>query len=146
MESMEGASVHSLPRAGLRRRVAWLLVGLLGLLVVPATAQAHGAIDPSASSYEARVSQVPAGTNAQAVDGDLRMWMSATPATTVEVLEYRGAPYLRFTRPGVSVNEASSMYYLNQVPAELPPTNLGPDTPPGWLASCTAARGSRSAS
>jgi hypothetical protein len=118
-----------------RWRANWLraaLLGLLALLLLPAAAQAHGPIDPAASSYLARVAQVPAGTNAKIVDGDLRMWMSASPKVTVLVMDYRGAPYLRFTRAGVSVNEASSMWYLNQVPAQIPPTNLGAGTPPQW--------------
>jgi hypothetical protein len=51
----------------------------------------------------------------------------------VVVLDYRGAPYLRFSRAGVQVNHNSSMYYLNQVPAELIPGNTGPDTPPQWV-------------
>ena len=37
------------------------------------------------------------------------------------VLDYQGAPYLRFTPGGVEVNTASAMYYLNQVPAQTPP-------------------------
>ena len=32
------------------------------------------------------------------------------------MLDYRGVPYLRFTRSGVAVNENSEMYYLNQTP------------------------------
>ncbi|MGI8712853.1 MAG: hypothetical protein ACR2NR_06675 [Solirubrobacteraceae bacterium] len=127
-----GVSVCPPAHPRLWSRAASLLVGLLTLLALPAGAQAHGPIDPSASSYQARVSQVPAGTHAQVVDGDLRMWMSASPKVTVEVLDYRGAPYLRFTGAGVSVNTASAMYYLNQVPVELPPTNLDPRTPTRW--------------
>src|SRR5450631_939465 len=83
---------------------AWLLAGVIAALVLPAAAQAHGPVDPAASSYEARVSQVPQGTDAKIVDGDLRMWMTASPMTTETVLDYRGGPYLRFTRAGVFVN------------------------------------------
>src|SRR5450755_2005651 len=61
---------------------AWLLAGVIAALVLPAAAQAHGPVDPAASSYEARVSQVPQGTDAKIVDGDLRMWMTASPTTT----------------------------------------------------------------
>ena len=46
---------------------------------------------------------------------------------TVVVLDYRGAPYLRFSRSGVDVNQASSMYYLNQTPAETPPVQPRPE-------------------
>ena len=35
---------------------------------------------------------------------------------TLIVLDYRGVPYLRFTRAGVEVNKRSEMYYLNATP------------------------------
>jgi hypothetical protein len=45
----------------------------------------------------------------------------------------RAAPYLRFSRTGVEVNQNSAMYYLNQAPvAGTPPPNLSPDTAPSW--------------
>jgi uncharacterized membrane protein len=110
----------------------WLLAGLLSALALPAAAQAHGAVDPAASSYLARVDQVPQGTDAKVVDGDLRLWVKASPRTTVVVLDYRGAPYLRFSRAGVFVNRSSSMWYLNQVPAQTPPLGLTARTAPRW--------------
>ena len=59
---------------------------------------------------------------------------SRSPATdTVLVLDYRGAPYLRFTPTGVDVNRNSSMYYLNQTPRCADPSaNLDRTTPPSW--------------
>ncbi len=60
------------------------------------------------------------------------MWLQADPTETVVVLDYRGAPYLRFSSEGVQVNHNSSMYYLNQVPAELVPPQIGPRTAPRW--------------
>jgi hypothetical protein len=111
---------------------AWLLAGLLAALALPAAAQAHGAVNPAASSYLARVGQVPQGTDAKVVDGDLRLWLKASPSTSLVVLDYRGAPYLRFSRAGVSVNRASAMWYLNQVPAQTPPLGLTIRTPPRW--------------
>lgn len=106
----------------------------IGLLwTVPAAAQAHGPIAPVASSYLARVKSVPAGLDAKVVDGDLRMWLSAPRDKTVVVLDYRGAPYLRFLPSGVWVNQRSAMYFLNQTPVpETPPPSLGPKTPPHW--------------
>jgi len=51
----------------------------------------------------------------------------------VIVLDYRGAPYVRFSPAGVDVNHNSSMYYLNQTPVALtPPANLTASTPPSW--------------
>jgi hypothetical protein len=66
------------------------------------------------------------------IDGDQRMWLRVQPSVTVLVLDYRGAPYLRFSRSGVAVNRNSAMYYLNQSPAEVPPSSLRPTTAPRW--------------
>ena len=122
-------------RRGLRRRVT--SAALLGAVVVlaanPAGAQAHGPIAPVASSYFAKVLALPAGIEAQVVDGDLRMWLRVPAAESVAVLDYRGAPYLEFSRRGVAVNRNSAMYYLNQTPfAQTPPANLTARTPPSW--------------
>jgi hypothetical protein len=103
------------------------------LAVGPAVADAHGPNAPVATSYLARITEVPAGLRAQVVDGYVRMWLRARPSMNVVVLDYRGAPYLRFTSTGVQVNENSSMYYLNQTPvAATPPADLSADTAPSW--------------
>ena len=116
-----------------RATLALALVGsLLVVLLAPATATAHGPVNPAATSYLATVRQSPAGVQAKVVDGDQRMWVQAAPGETVVVLDYRGAPYLRFSAHGVQVNRNSSMYYLNQVPPELVPANVGPRTAPEW--------------
>ncbi len=98
----------------------------------PAAASAHGPVNPAASSYLATVRSAPQGVRVLVVDGDQRLWLQADPRLTVIVLDYRGAPYLRFSARGVEVNLKSAMYYLNQVPAELPPSGLGPRTAPSW--------------
>jgi hypothetical protein len=113
-----------------KRRYA--LLGTLALLIFPPAAHAHGPVAPIATSYLARVSGAPRGTEPTVIDGDQRMWLRVDPAETVVVLDYRGAPYLRFSRRGVEVNHNSAMYYLNQTPAEVPPANLGRPTPPRW--------------
>jgi hypothetical protein len=96
-------------------------------------AAAHGPVAPVATDYLARVSGLPAGLDAKVVDGYVRMWLSVPPTATVEVLDYRGAPYLRFSRSGVEVNHNSEMYYLNQTPvAWTPPRSLSRSTPPNW--------------
>ena len=110
-----------------------LAAALLSLVATPGVAQAHGPVAPVASSYLARVGQVPAGVDAKVVDADQRMWLKVAPDETVVVLDYRGAPYLRFVPSGVQVNRNSSMYYLNQTPVALtPPVNLTAKTPPDW--------------
>ncbi len=98
----------------------------------PAAATAHGPVAPAATSYLARVGQAPAGVGAKVVDGYLRLWLRVPPSETVVVLDYRGAPYLRFTRTGVYVNESSEMYYLNQTFPEIPPSHLSRGTPAKW--------------
>ncbi len=99
----------------------------------PGVAEAHGPIAPAASSYFAKVLGLPARLDAKVVDGDLRMWLSVPASETVIVVDYRGAPYLRFSRAGVEVNRNSSMYYLNETRiAQSPPAYLGARTPPSW--------------
>jgi hypothetical protein len=118
------------------RRVPLIGIALIALLLtgltLPSAALAHGPVNPAASSYLATASRAPAGLRAIVVDGDQRMWLSADPRLTVVVLDYRGAPYLRFSARGVEVNRNSAMYYSNQVPAEQVPPGIGPGTPPSW--------------
>lgn len=119
--------VRDLRRAGLACAVA-----LLSLAASPGLARAHGLSTPNASSYIAKVTSTPAGVQAKAVDGDLRLWLRASPSLTVEVLDYSGAPYLRFSRSGVEVNRNSEIYYLNLIPVEVPPAGLSAGTRPRW--------------
>jgi hypothetical protein len=119
---------------GAGTRVGVLFVGLLvALAIVPQAAQAHGAIDPSASSYLARVNHVPAGMSAQVVDGDLRLWLRVPSGKTVFVLDYQGVPYLRFSDGRVWANENSQMYYFDQTPPENPPPGLKRTARRHWL-------------
>lgn len=117
-----------------RVRLTGALIVIVAALAAPSVAAAHGPVDPPASSYEAKVSRVPSGVTVKVIDGDQRLWMRVDPRRTVEVLDYQGAPYLRFSSAGVQVNEASAMYYLNQVPAQLPPLRTGPGVRPRWSA------------
>ena len=106
---------------------------VVALVAFPGGAAAHGPVAPAASSYLAKVLGLPAGLRAKVVDGDLRMWLSVPARETLVVVDYRGAPYLRFSTAGVQVNRNSSMYYLNQTPiAQPPPSNLTASTPPSW--------------
>jgi len=52
-----------------RGRWARALVVIVAALGLPPTASAHGPVDPAASSYLARVTQVPAGVTAKVIDG-----------------------------------------------------------------------------
>lgn len=125
------------PKSMGRRRLpapALIVLATIALLAgLAAPAYAHGPVAPIASSYEARVGQAPPGLDARVVDGDQRMWLRVPHADTVVVLDYRGAPYLRFSPSGVDVNHNSAIYYLNQTPvAAVPPPNLTRTTPPSW--------------
>jgi hypothetical protein len=110
-----------------------LIVVLAAVGARPGVAEAHGPLAPVALDYLARVQSVPVGLDAKVVDGDQRIWLRVGLSAPVIVLDYRGAPYLRFSTSGVEVNRNSEMYYLNQSPFALtPPRGLGPGTPPNW--------------
>ncbi len=115
-----------------RGRLTGALIVIVAALAAPSGAAAHGPVDPPASSYLARVTQIPAGVTVKVIDGDQRLWMRVAAQRTVVVLDYQGAPYLRFSGAGVAVNKASAMYYLNQVPAQTPPTHTGRGVQPRW--------------
>lgn len=96
-------------------------------------AAAHGPVAPVATSYLARVRAAPPGVVAKIVDGYVRLWLQVPATGNLVVLDYRGAPYLRFSHRGVQVNQNSEMFYLNQTPvAAVPPAGLTPVTPPRW--------------
>jgi hypothetical protein len=99
---------------------------------IPRAAEAHGATDPVATSYLAKITRFPAGLDAKVVDGDLRLWLRVPRNETAIVIDYAGGPYVRFAASGVDVNVNSAMYYLNQTPAELPPAKVSPKVPPRW--------------
>ena len=118
--------------------ITTVLAALAAWALFPSGAAAHGPVAPIATSYLARVSTIPAGVEAKVIDGDQRMWLRVPATDTLVVLDYRGARYLRFSRTGVEVNRNSSMYYLNQTPAQTVPSGLAPTAPPRW-ASVTGA-------
>jgi hypothetical protein len=116
-----------------------LLAAVTALAASAPAASAHGPVAPVATSYLARIERLPARLEAKVVDGYVRLWLRVPARTVVVILDYRGAPYLRFSRSGVAVNERSEMYYLNQTPYPLsPPVGLTASTPPRWrLATST---------
>jgi hypothetical protein len=134
-------AVMTARRTGIQSRVrrgvailACLTAGFGTLLAVPATAAADGPITPTATDYLARVSHVPAGIQAKVVDGYLNLWMQVLPAGRVTVLDFAGAPWVRFSPAGVAINRNSEEYYLSQTPVPaVVPTGLTAKTPPHWL-------------
>lgn len=114
--------------------LACLIAGLGALLELPATAAADGPITPTATDYLARVAHVPAGIQAKVVDGYLNLWMQVPPTAHVTVLDFAGAPWVRFSPAGVAINRNSEEYYLSQVPVPaVVPTGLNAKTPPHWV-------------
>jgi hypothetical protein len=125
-------AAKSMGRLRCRAAVLAALGTLLVLTAVPRAAQAHGPVDPVATSYLAKITSVPRGLDAKVVDGDVRLWLRVPANQTAVILDYAGAPYVRFAGSGVDVNVNSAMYYLNQTPAELPPAKVSPAAPPKW--------------
>ena len=111
---------------------------LAGFTALPASASADGPITPTATDYLARITHVPAGVEAKVVDGYLNLWMRVPARSTVVVLDFRGAPWVRFDPAGVQINLNSEEYYLSQVPVPaLAPTGLTPATAPRWVSVST---------
>ena len=105
-----------------------------GLALVPATAAADGPVTPTATNYLARVTRAPAGLEVKVVDAYLNLWVKVPPHADVTILDFRGAPWVRFTPGGVAINHNSQEYYLSQVPVPaVPPTGLTRTTPPHWV-------------
>jgi hypothetical protein len=116
-----------------RRASVALLAALAAAGLFAGRASAHaGLTAPAATSYLARISQVPRGLEAKVVDGDQRLWLRASPGVVAVVLGLRGEPYLRFSQRGVEVNTRSQTYFLNRARPVLVPPGLTRDTPPAW--------------
>jgi hypothetical protein len=121
-----------------KRVTLGVFAALLTLGALAHAAEAHGIVVPVASSYVAKVDRVPTGLDAKVVDGDQGMWLRVAPGETAVVLDYRGAPYLRFTSFGVEANQNSAMYYLNQRRAKAPTSQVSPLSPPKWTSLTSA--------
>jgi hypothetical protein len=103
-------------------------------LLAPTNALADGPVDPIATNYLARVSHVPAGVQAKVVDGYLQLWLKVITNETVEVLDTKHAPWLKFDASGVYENHNSLLFYLTQQPVEaIAPATLTSKTPPNWV-------------
>jgi hypothetical protein len=134
LATAERVEFRHMPAA--RAALGALACALVWLAATPSVAAAHGPVAPVATAYVARLRTVPPRLEAQIVDGYVRMWLRVPAGESVVVLDYRGAPYLRFSRSGVQVNSNSEMYYLNQTPYPWAvPPGLTRTTPPHWRAA-----------
>lgn len=116
------------------RLLAPLAGVLAGVALSAPAARADGPVAPTATDYVARVTHVPSGIEAQVVNAYLNLWIKVAAHAHVTVLDFRGAPWVRFTPSGVSVNRNSQEYYLSQVPVPaIPPPGLTRATPPHWV-------------
>jgi hypothetical protein len=117
---------------------AWLVAAVVLCATLPAAAAADGPVTPTATNYLARVTHVPAGVEAKVVDEYLNLWMRVPPAAHVTVLDFGGAPWVRFTPAGVAINHNSPEYYYSQVPVPaVAPKGLTRTTPPRWITVST---------
>jgi hypothetical protein len=113
----------------------WAFCGTLAAaLLFPATALAHGRNAPVATSFRAKVDQVPTGASAEAkvVDGDRKLWLRVPSGSTLIVLGFRREPYIRFDPAGVELNMRSPTTYLNQPRPQYAPSGTSASAPPNW--------------
>jgi hypothetical protein len=113
----------------------WALCGTLAAaLLFPATALAHGRNAPVATSFRAKVDQVPTGASvaAKVVDGDRKLWLRVPSSSTLIVLGFRRDPYIRFDAAGVELNMRSPTTYLNQPRPQYAPPGTSASAPPHW--------------
>jgi hypothetical protein len=111
-----------------------LATALGGCMLLPGTAAADGPVAPTATNYLARVTRTPAGVDAKVVNAYLNLWVRVPPHAEVTILDFRGAPWVRFTPAGVAINRNSEEYYLSQVPVPaVPPKGLTRTTQPHWI-------------
>jgi hypothetical protein len=102
-------------------------------LATPGTAAAHaGPFTPVATSFDARITSLPAGVQARVVSGDQQLELRVAPPKTVVVLGLLGEPYLRFGASGVDVNEVSATSYLNRAQPQQVPAVALEGAPPRW--------------
>jgi len=113
-------------------RIRVLAVVGAAAMVLPSQVWAHGSGSPTATSFVARLREVPAGVKARIVDGDQRLWLRVQPGRTVTVLGFQGEPYLRFSSAGVEVNERSLAFYLNRSRPRAIPHGLDALASPDW--------------
>lgn len=102
-------------------------------LLSPGSAQAHGAVDPVATSFEARITSVPPGLRAIIVDGDLRVWLRVPHRDVVVVRDSQGEPYLRLAHGRIWANVESPMFYFNLIPPITPPARLSKTRRIRWV-------------
>jgi hypothetical protein len=113
---------------------ACVAAALTGFAILPAAAAADGPVAPTATNYLARVTDAPAGIDAQVVNAYLNLWVRVPARSRVTIVDFRGAPWVRFTPDGVAINRNSQEYYLSQVPVPaVPPKGLTRATPPAWI-------------
>ncbi len=114
--------------------LACLAGTLAGLGTLPGGAAADGPVTPTATDYLARITHAPSGIQVQVVNAYLNLWVRVPPSAHVVILDFLGAPWVRFTPQGVAINHNSQEYYLSQVPVPaVPPTGLTRTTRPDWL-------------
>ncbi len=119
----------------LRRILGTLAVAVVGLVATASPAAADPAGPTDYRSEVVRVDPVVAGIDVRIVGGDSFVLLRVTPGVTVDVVGYRGEPYLRFAADGtVERNEASPSRWLNddRYGSTTPPATATPEAEPDW--------------
>jgi hypothetical protein len=83
-------------------------LGVLAVLVTPATAGAHIRSGRTAVDYRASVSTAPSVVTARVYRSDLALGLTVAPGHDAIVLGYLGEPAIRVGAAGVEVNESSA--------------------------------------
>ena len=126
---------RSLVRKAIRGRIAVVIVLVLGALVLPGRAEAHGKTNVIALDYEARLvgtELVAPDVRAHILDGDRKLQLTVDTPRTLIVLGYGGESFLRFSARGVDVNLNSPTAVANRItPAQAVPV-MSPTAPPKW--------------
>lgn len=119
------------------RIAASLLVAVAAglVLAVPAPAFADPAGPTDFESAVVGVDPPADGVDVEIIGGDAFVLLTVAPGVSVDVVGYRGEPYLRFLPSGVvEVNDNAPTTYLNEdrYAAVDIPASASPDAEPSW--------------
>jgi hypothetical protein len=128
------ARLQPLARHRLRHRVTFATIAL-GALAAPASAQAHSGAPVSALDYKAQVVSIgprAASVDANVLDGDRKLHLSADGSRTILVLGDADEPFLRLSSSGVEVNDRSPTAIANRLALKGSVPALTANASPSW--------------
>jgi hypothetical protein len=122
-------------RRVLRRLAGSLTVAAVGLVTFATPAAADPAGPTDYRTDVVRIEPAVAGVDVRIIGGDSFVLLRVDRGVSVEVVGYRGEPYLRFRADGsVERNETSPSRWLNddRYGSVTPPADASPDAAPTW--------------